>query len=417
MLSNRLQFKLSGKGKGSALRFFVAGLVAFVAIYQPPMSVSIIYILAAVSWGYLLLFARVNYSDYFGMFMSFVLMFMVLLLVVSINSTALSNISHFFWMFLCSIPVAISFSAYVEKSAKSFDYLFHVLLFAAALQAVLAYLCLFSEDIQQHFFQRMQQVGLYTQGHIEKWGYRIYGYGMSLMYAIPVVQGLIAAWAVLYGIERNKVGYSVLGVLILMSAVISAKIGFVVFVVALLLGLIIGWRIYARHIFRLVLVTLICIVILMYAYSYTKNHNNKLTEWLGILFSADRINEHYIGYFTNPEKWELPKGIMLLLGTGTTRPVFNVDMGVVNDIWIGGLAYFLFSVGVVLYLAKKIRYNAIFPELWQKTVAISFIATFCIADIKGTAFSYSPFFAFFLLVALFSMKNGYVRRSTDQKKV
>ena len=402
--------KKSGE-KHSIIRFVVAVLFVFTLLYQPPMPVSVIYVLTFISIGYLVLSIHLNYAEYIKILLAFLGMFAILLLIILLNGNQLANISHYFWLLACIIPAAIAFSQYVNKTEKSFAYLFHVLLCAAVLQAILAYMCLFSEEIHETFFEYMLRTGLYTESHLEKWGYRIYGYGNSLMYAIPVIQGLIAAWAFLYGVDKSKLIYSILGVLVLVSAIISAKIAFVVFVTTVLLGLIIGFKHYSKKLLRIAVVVLIATGILLYAYSYAQNNHGKLAEWVSLLFQEDGITG-YTDYYTNANKWELPDGLAFFFGTGENRPNYDVDMGIVNDVWLGGILYLGFTVGVVLTLAYRIRKNPLFPALWQKIMASSLVIAFFIADIKGTAFHYSAFMAFFILIALFSGNNGHVTKNT-----
>lgn len=407
MPSIRLSIQPREYSKAGNVKFLLSTLWAFLVLYQPPLPVSIIYLLTGASFAYLALFARKKINHYVVLLLPFTFMFCILLAVNTFNGNSISSISHLFWLWVCIIPSGIVFSSIAEKSD---EFLLRVLIAAATLQASLALACLLVPSFQENIYSMMVRNGLYSSQHITTWGYRIYGYGNSLMYSIPITQGVISAWAIIRGTIERKTSYIVLSILILFTATLNAKIAIVVFAVVCIVGLFYERRKLSRHLLMIIAAIVVFTVLLNYGLEYLSENNTKLFDWLNILRNEDMMQEFYLGYYMDVAKWEMPKGMSVLWGTGEPRPNFDVDMGFVNDVWIGGIIYTLFVGATVLWAVHKVQNNMLFDSVWAKVMAYSLLATFVFANIKGSAFSYSSFMALFVMVALFGYKDYCVRK-------
>ena len=390
-------------------KYLLAVIWAFCMLYQPPLPVSIIYILTAASFAYMFAFARRKLQRYVVLALPFLFMFLLLLLVSVLNGTPMAEISHFFWLMVGILPAALAFSS---MSVRSGEYLMSVLTTAATLQALLALGALVSPSFQSMLHGMMQRYGLYSGKHIATWGYRIYGYGASLMFAIPVVQSVIAAWLMLRGILRRKVLPMVLCALIMFTAMINAKVCLFTFAAALGVGMVLVRKLIAKRLLFITVVGTVVLMALLYAAQMLLSDNSRLSDWLSILQDEDRVARFYVSYYTDLEKYRLPDGLSLIWGTGQPRPDADVDMGFINDVWIGGLVYSAFTMWMVLRWVRLIRENAVGGELWSRVMGYSLLAAYLVANVKGTAFSYSSFIAFFMLVAMF----GYGERRLIRRR-
>lgn len=407
MPSIRLSIQPRKYSKAGNVKFLLSTLWAFLVLYQPPLPVSIIYLLTGASFAYLALFARKKINHYVVLLLPFTFMFCMLLAVNTFNGNSISSISHLFWLWVCIIPAGLVFSSISEKS---FDYIVKVLITAASLQGAIAYACLLSPTFQTFIFKIMQQNGLYSSEHIAKWGYRIYGYGNSLMYSIPVSQAVIAAMAMVYGILRKKTYYSFLSLLIIFVSMINAKTSVFVFLGVLIICAYFKRRDLSRRSFRILIILICFVVLLNIGMDFLSQSHAKLFKWLGLIRDYSSIQDNYMNYYTDATKWILPEGLSIVWGTGEPRPNADVDMGFVNDVWIGGILYTLFTLFTVVYAAYLIRKKPFFDKAWAKGLSCSFLVTYLIANTKGSAFSYSSFMALFVMVALFGYRDYCVRK-------
>ena len=384
-------------------RFLLCVLWAFCVLYQPPLPVSIIYLLAAGSFGYLMVFARRKLKRYIVVVLPFVFMFVLLMEVSQFSGTPISKISHFFWLMVAILPAGLAFSS---MSVRNVGYLMRVLTTAATLQAVLALASLTIPAVQSTLHGMMQRYGVYSGQHLATWGYRIYGYGTSLMFAIPIVQSVIASWLVLRGILNRKLSSLLLSALIMFSAMINAKISLFTFAAALCVGLWVERKSVARRMLFITLAGTAAALVLLYGAGFLLDGNSRLLDWLTLLQNEELVTRFYVSYYTDPEKYRLPDGLAILWGTGEPRPNADVDMGFINDIWIGGLIYSGFTLATVLGWVRLIRRNCIGGDRWARVMGYSLLAAYLIANMKGSAFGYSSFMALFVLVAYF----GYGER-------
>lgn len=384
-------------------RFLLSVLWAFCVLYQPPLPVSVIYLLTAGSFAYLFCFARRKLKSYVVLVVPFVVMFLLLMTVSLLNGAAVADISHFFWLMVCILPAGLAFSSMCDKTA---DGLMRVLTTAACLQAGLAFAGLLIPSVQDTLHGLMQRYGLYSGQHLAVWGHRIYGYGTSLMFAIPVVQSVISAWLLLRAILQKKLLPAMLALAIMFSAVINAKISLFTFAAALGTGLVLERRYVTRRLLFIALLGSVAALALMYGAEVLLEGNTRLVDWLTLLQDEELVTRFYVSYYTDPEKYRLPEGLAVIWGTGEPRPNADVDMGFINDLWIGGIIYAGFTMATVLRWVRLIRRNAVGGERWARVMGWSLLAVYLVANMKGTAFSYSSFMAFFVLVALY----GYGER-------
>ncbi len=390
----------------SIWRFVVAVIWVFFLIYQPPLPVSVIYILTAVSLIYIfvsVLFEPSIHKVFLRYMWVFGFMVIYLFIVTMLNKNEISNFSHIFWLMACMFPSGYAVSCLAKNENEDFGYFFHIVLCAALLQAVIAAFAFFVPEIQEKIFDLMIENSLYDEKHLLTWGFRIYGYGTSLMYSIPIVQAVISGWSFIYGIRKNNILYYILSIFILFTAVINAKVSIVVFVYVFIIGFAGTRKLTRKKLLSLCVIGVLFYVAITVARAYLFTENTKLLDWLGLIFDSADFNDLYFGYYTDSTRWQLPDGLGFIFGIGATTNNFGIDsdMGFINDIWLGGLVYSLFIIYILLSLTRDIRKSSRYSSYWKQYVAISLFGTFIIADIKGVAFSYSSFMAFYVLAAMF----------------
>ncbi len=392
----------------SILRYLIAVVWVFFVVYQPPLPVSVIYLLTGVSFVYigssLLIEPKINKSFLKYMWV-FGFLIIYLFIVTLLNKHEISNVSHVFWLMMCIFPTGYAISRFARKENKSFDYLYKIILSAALLQAFIAALAFFVPDIQTFLFKLLVQNNLYDEAHLIKWGFRIYGYGASLMYAIPIVQAVISGWSFIYGMRNGKPQYYLVSVFLLFTAVINAKVSAVVFVLIFLIGFVGVKKFTYKKLLSVAIIVVILYIGITVARDYLMSSNSRLLEWLGLLFDSSDINEMYLSYYADNTRWTLPDGLGFLFGIGATTDDYGIDadMGFINDVWLGGLVYLAVICYIIVRLVREIKKSSVYERDWKYYMIFSLVGTFIIADIKGLAFSYSSFMAFFVLVAMFGI--------------
>lgn len=391
----------------SVTRFLVAVLWAFFLVFQPPFRGLTIYGLTGIAILYLLIhiFSTGKISlDLLYPLLMFGFAFVYLGIVTLFNGKPISEISNYFWILACILPSTYSFGCFLSKEERSFDYLFHILLVASLIQTSIALVALFSSNFHEDLFDLMIENGLYSRKHIDLWGYRIYGYGTSLMYSIPLSQGIIAGLSIIYGIEKFRVRYFFAGFLIFISAIINAKVSAVAFFVVILAGILCAKKDSLKKSFFILLSFGFGAGILYFVLSYLEKTQTKLVDWISILLDSARMGEYYTEYYGDYDKWTLPEGAQFLFGTGARISYYgrDVDMGMVNDIWVGGILFFIFTVVMAIYLAKYIAKSKYYSKTWRRILPVSFVAVFFIANVKGNVFSYSSFMALYFIIAMYS---------------
>jgi hypothetical protein len=299
--------------------------------------------------------------------------------------------------------MAMVLSSLVPESENRFGYLFHGILAASLIQAIIAYFCLFSENFHEAILDKMKSVGLYTVEHLEIWGFRIYGYGNSLMYSIPITQAIISAWVVIYGIINGKLLYPFLGISIFFSAMINAKNAIVIFVVTLFIGFFIEVRKKNRHIFYFFAFLVTFWLLAKYGLEFLTLRIPKLFEWVDLIFNKETLKMFYLDYYFDISRWKMPSGLQIVFGSGIARNKqgYDADMGFVNDIWLGGYLYAAFTILLVVYFAKRIEANPCYKNGWNQILKWSLLVCFFLANMKGVAFHYSSFMSLILIIYLF----------------
>ena len=72
------------------------------------------------------------------------------------------------------------------------------------------------------------------------------------------------------------------------------------------------------------------------------------------------LNQGYFSYLTNSSKWVFPKGLGAIIGYGVRVMGNNMygsasDIGVVNDIWFGGVIYTITVYALFINYCRRIR--------------------------------------------------------------
>ena len=371
----------------------------FFVVYQPPLPISIVYLISGFSFIWIFSFSSFG-KDVLRLLTIFAILLLFLLVSAIANNTSISNISSPFWIAFAIIPAAVVFSDISKK--YNHNTVFHIILAASLIQSFLAIISFFNIGFNRFLYDLMIKNGLYSQEHLETFSYRIYGYGTSLMYSIPIVQGMISAWCIIKGTLERKYLYYPISLIVLFSGIINAKITIIVFVVVLLSSLLfckqLGWK----KIVLVILVISLFAAIFSFFLSFLKTNNTMLFNWFSILFNKDLLNEWYFSYYTDTSRLVLPQNWKLVLGAGGYARYFGTytDIGFINDMWLGGIVYSIFVAVIIVFLLLKILKSKKIHKPWNSILSISFLLVYIVANIKGIAFNYSAFMALFAIVAL-----------------
>lgn len=107
-----------------------------------------------------------------------------------------------------------------------------------------------------------------------------------------------------------------------------------------------------------------------------------------------------MGVMTSDRFWQLPDAERILIGTGHSRyeaeGYLHTDCGIVNDIWFVGILGLFLLYGIVVFLCFKIFKNS--RNSLEKFIALFFLCSFFVFDIKGATIGYNMGGAVFFLV-------------------
>lgn len=221
--------------------------------------------------------------------------------------------------------------------------------------------------------------------------WRLYGFSSTLTYAMPIIQSFIACIAIDLGFNKRPLYFFTLP-LLLFSSMINSRFGFLIFFPIAIIQIYLmnknDHRISKKNIITLVLITIICTSVLFFLVYLTIP-----MTWIWILSSFRDIlnlfNGSLTGFFAEifgagSSQLQIPSGLLFLFGSGS-----NImgglsgnasDIGFINDMWIGGIFYFITLWGMFLVVFSYI-FNRSF--LNHKYLLITLLCFMLISNIKG----------------------------------
>lgn len=397
----------------SRFKDIIIVLLLFFFIYYPPvLKINILHILAVVSYIYLIKYSGTlsllkNNLNNFG-FVIFALLYLFLVCAVLFNNPA-NAIMPFVWLFEV-IPITFMLVDMIQKNRgqNKNASIWNYLIAAGILQAVISILAFAVPSFQSIIIQRMLAYG-FKDVILKMSGHRMYGFSYTLAFAMPVVQAILAAACIYKAFVKNII-YMVFAPLLLFSSIINARVGIVVFIIALIIALFASAKITLKNIMVLFIICLM-VSLLPKVFTYFLN-GTETFDWIetgmnsitDFIFEKDTSGE-YVEYATNAEKYRVPKGLSFFFGTGNISTRGNAqyasDVGFINDMWLGGIFY---VVPLLFYFIKRTFQMTKFyysKSPLRNIAGIITIIMFLLVNIKGRCFSWNEITNLWFLIYTF----------------
>lgn len=414
----------SGGNKSRIKDMFIV-LLTFLFIYYPPLiSINTLHVLAAISYvyilskSYLVNAVRNNFRNYgFILFAFFYLGFICI-----ITGNAANALGVFVWLFEV-IPITFMLVDMIQKNRgqNKNASIWNYLIAAGILQAVISILAFAVPSFQSIIIQRMLDYG-FKDVILKMSGHRMYGFSYTLAFAMPVVQAILAAACIYKAFVKNII-YMVFAPLLLFSSIINARVGIVVFIIALIIALFASAKITLKNIMVLFIICLM-ISLLPKVFTYFLN-GTETFDWIetgmnsitDFIFEKDTSGE-YVEYATNAEKYRVPKGLSFFFGTGNISTRGNAhyasDVGFINDMWLGGIFY---VVPLLFYFIKRTFQMTKFyysKSPLRNIAGIITIIMFLLVNIKGRCFSWNEITNLWFLIYTFMITfDLYTQKGSD----
>ena len=398
----------------------VIGLLisTFILLYIPPLlPFSSLHILALIAWCHILTH-RTIYSKFFylnivkiALYLIFVMLYIFIVMLVNGQQAivALGEVYSRLGAFIFEmVPVACYI---VYKAWRKHIDILDLIIFAATLQGIISVFSFLFPNIQNYIVSTMVENG-YSDVYLNLKSYRLYGVSYSMLFGMPIANSIIAVLAFYLSFSKG-LKYLICSLLILFSAIINARITFVVLII---FSIFILYELLKPNgekktvlIARFIIFSIIIFVLgyLLY-YFVSKNNDRIITGWISgiqntvaLIFNIDNRSS-YFSYYRGSDRWQLPERfISIVLGTGQ-RVIrgnldYNSDIGYINDIWLGGLLY---SVLIYLFVIKEFLHLGVWFKCRTRLRLIGFVflLIFAITNIKGTVVGINEVMALFSIL-------------------
>lgn len=386
----------------------VIGLFCF--IYNPPVaSFNLIHVLAAMAIMYIVSSpsARRLLADIYDKSKCLILAYVICAGVCLLNGTP-QTLLNFFAVLIEIIPISV---AIVSIYKKQYQQLLNDIVWASSLQAFISLVTFLVPSLQAIIIARMVAVG-YSDIFDFMAGWRMYGLSRELTFAMPITQSIIASICLYFGLLKNKKYFIPIPFLVF-SSIINARTGMVVFALGFIIVLLSVYRFKISSMLYLILG--IPIVLFVFSlFSALLSRNELTTDWL--MAGFDDINSFARGeeldekgsYFitaTDASKYKVPDSFsQLLFGTGErlqgSNRRYKTDIGLINDIWTGGLVYLILVW--CFFLSKTVKIVECDARLRRikraNLLALGVVAILMITNIKGQVFTWNEFVNFWFIL-------------------
>ena len=408
------------------IRFVFGVLFVFFYIYFPPiLSINTIYVLMGVCIVYLFgcgVFKRTASIDNKAN-LSFLLYCMFLcmwtMIMGKLNGFGYQESINDLLLITFGFTVsAIAFNLYCINSDFSNDEIFHIILVAAIIQSGFCFYAYFNPSFQSWFIQKMVSYGYSETRFTQLSAFRWYGLATQLGFATPVVQTMLSVICLYKGILMHNNKYYLTMIVLLLSAVINARIAVILFAIGLIVVMLYLFQKQKKMIIRFIAFFIVFLIIsilvlrVMKSYSYA-NYNWIVSGVLSFLgFEVDTTNAYVVGdYFSSSEKYRLPAFFDSVLGFGVTPVKLNIgfatDIGFVNDIWKYGIFLSFLIYYYIFKCSRKLSRIGLTEDTFPRTLIVVFL---CICNIKGNIIAATPISAVFIIFIC-----GFRSIKTDDK--
>ncbi len=387
----------------------IAAIWMFCLIYHPPFfSINFLYVLAPISWLYLLankkFFSRsINKKQLYETIICLVVLILYQTLISMFNGrTPFQASIGMIWWVVAIIPTCLSIKGYLEIHHFKNAAFWNSLGLAALLQCAFSLAAFLNPSIQELFLTNIEITSAWLLT-------RMFGFARYLTGFTGMTQGFISALFLYLGMNYKK-SYIILVPFIILSGVVNARTSLVILAGAGILVFLFSklgfkWRMIWSGILAVFIVTIISI------YTYlADNATNDTVKWIieAVEVVIKFFNGETTGYFiytANADKHTLPSGLSLIFGEGTrifTKQEgirYTSDIGFVNDVWVGGLAFCLMYYSFIIFELRLIYKSVNEIEKKNKFVLIGIILVgFIVCNIKGIVNTDNDFIAAVILL-------------------
>ena len=347
-------------------------IFVFLFIYTPPiLPINILHIVAGLSYALLLLkykrvvvsfyrekrILRLNVGVVYASIILAVIMFFTTKMYISIYNIIIIVVE----VLPISLLVTILFKRYEYQIDNIYDLLLNVALIQAAISMIMFINPMFKNFIVDNFFN------FYDSESMSYWvKYRVHGFSSGMMFGMPVVQGFMAIIALIFSL-RKSLWYLWYIPPLIISAVINARTGVIVFVIGIIVLLYLCIR---EHRFKEML-KLVCIIIVLintasFLVSFVEQRSEITASWI-----ADGYNEtinflkgNKTGYYQALSNMIFfPDVSTLLFGSGqnyfySKYKDYSTDVGYINDLFLGGIFYtLLLYMSIIQFILSGSKNN------------------------------------------------------------
>lgn len=414
-----MDYKINKKRKIGVDILFVFGL--FIIIYNPPiLMINTMHLVGFVSLLYFVIVGGVKRlfivkKNTLKLLSGFLAIFFYLLVFACfINEQSISTILFPIYFVIDVIPFGFAMKEYMERNSLDFGWSVSIIINTALLQAVTAIASFLIPNVQRFFVERMVAYG-YNEVYTTLSSYRMYGFSNALTNATPVVQSIIAVISVWHALRYSK-KYYLYALVLMLSAVINARISIVVFAIGIVILMINRTTSITRKLKIVFIAFIAYFVIIAFILPMIQSVSPLTYEWVTDGFSelssfkigvTSYEKNSYFGYLLNRERFALPEGFFpFLFGKGysimsSKNPSgFQSDVGYVCDLWTGGLMYVILLYSFFLGLLNRLRKN---QNSLISFIAIYYIVALLFINIKGVALSMNAFVNLLVIVVCISM--------------
>lgn len=393
--------------------FFILGF--FSLLYNPPLlRINTMHIVGFISICFLLFdnssFLKTYIKPIRSLFKPFLLCLFYLLLISFINGHSIRSSIFPLFFIVDIIPFALVICNYTLRTNRDISFVINTALLASAIQVVLVFLAFLFPNIQQQYLSMIVDIGGYNESFLSL-DRRAFALTGQSSFAMPILHSIFAILVLNKAANQRKAFRRIFllffSILLFFSAAINARTSILVFIIGIVIS-IINRREIIKTKTRILLyivasIAAIFFIILPFVFNLSEN------TLLWIMEGADEVNELSKGSNTgtfsillDKSWWKLPDSfICTIFGKGsdvlTGFKGYNSDVGYINDIWLGGLVFCFFAYTYVYNTIKR------FKKSKNKTIyliGILYIVILPIVNIKGPAFRYSSFTAFFIIISV-----------------
>lgn len=410
----------------SSIRKISLALYLFFLIFAPPIMPEFHIALAGVTILYLIFqsknkLTKIYRNSGLNIALSGMLVFLVYIIFILIFNEIfyedtvqighyISLYNRFIAVAIVIVPGVLFIIYYLNRYKMELDDLLEVVIMSGAMEALTCLLALLFPSVKTFFNELTLTMG---GGNLyENTWYitvRSYGFARTLVDVFGWGTGLIAGISFIYGIFKKK-KYIVLSFMLLISPLLNARTGIVIYVMAVIIILccMLGKLDISKFIILIIAVAAAVSlfgIVLSYISKYYPATGSWIEEGMNSITYALKRNENVSNIsgftlaFQNKEKWDLPKNLRLFWGTGHSRysaqGYTHTDFGYVNDIWAGGILGIIVLYGSILIIGLRSFKKS---DLCIKIIIIYCILSFFVFNIKACSYGYNCGMVVYILV-------------------